>query len=470
MSKQRGGSLPLWCGALVLLACSSGASDNTKRPGAAPNGAAADSGGSHLMAYAVDSMMPLDRSVLVELSESPDFNTAVKSEPTARKLPDDVLTRIRSHLARDGFSWNSETAKRLYRAFAGADPSPISGDGQAMLLGTGRNLTYGPHIELVIPKGLGNFTDSSFPAGKFRWVASVFNIGSVNYDPLGIDAKMAGCIYVGRDNAWKIQSYLVPAATSVCMKISLLTSAELQSMSPAELTGYALDPKTVDASFSEDDIPAGARWELSRKSEQMIGVRCASRWCQIGKLGTLEADLETTPGPPTTGDLEVKRAYRLKGWFDSQVLAEKDAQGILKPSGVIGRVIPATEAEMRLHNFGDWYTVATFSIDALYSGAAVPQKYHERGFALGVQTLQMCKGTFRGCRETGQPPLACAHTQSEVYGRIKQSNGASGPVYRVCTVEGNAYRDAIYATRWTWDPSDEGLWIRCLNGCCQPKF
>ena len=462
------GSLVVGVGALLLLACP-GDTRQSLRPGGGDSGRArAEESGSHLLAYATDSTMHLDRSVLVELAESPEFN---KKLDGIRKLPDSVQARIRTHLQRDRFDWTSRVALRLYLAFTGADPSPISGDGQAMLVGSGATATYGPHVELVVPMGLGQLKDADFPVGSFRWVASVFNKDITPYAPLQLDALMAGCIYVGRTNtAWTITPFLIPADTAVCKNIPLLLASQLTSLQPRQLSGFAMDPKTVDPSFTEADIPAAARWELSPSAGQVIGVRCASRWCQIGKIGIGMDEFERSPAAPASTDPEVKRANTLKGWYDSQVLAERTPQGTLRPSGVTGRVVPASKTNMSLAIEKQWFTVATIILAQRFPGAVVPQKYVDRGLGLGEQKLELCRGRFSECLAPGSEPPRCLYGSDRVFGRIVKANGASSPVFRICTIEGAAYTESIYATRWTWDASDEGLWIRCLNGCCQPRF
>jgi len=413
----------------------------------------------HLDMYLADTSMPLDRSVLVELA-----NDSLLLQGVRQQL-------ITSRLAQNGFVVGSLYAKRVFAAFRSGDPSPISGDGQALIVADGNTLSYGPHVELTVPDNLYDLEESDFPIGQLRWVASVVNLDDQPYTPLQIDAKSGVCLFVGRDNTWNVSAYLVvPNVSLGCMNTGLLTAAQLQAMGAKQLTGYALDPSSIDAEFDEDDLPAAARWEWSASKTQVIGVRCATRWCQVAPAGTPATEMEPTPannGKPTK---EERRNGRFKGWYDLQVLADKNAQGQLVPSGVIGRFHPNKKSRMQMSSKNTWYFVGEIILLQMNSGAVVPAKYTNMGLALGTNQLKMCRGSYADCLGTGSPPAPCAATSEPVWGQIVSQIGTAGNLFPVCALADATYNTAIWSTRWAWHPNDEGMWVRCLNGCCQPKF
>lgn len=444
--------------ALALGACGGDRNASTPEAESARVTATVVAAPTHLDMYLADTTMPLDRSVLVELADD-------------SLLPIVRRDLVASRLAKDGFVLGSDYAQEVFAAFRAGDPSPISGDGQALIVADGNALSYGPHVELTVPDDLYDLEQNDLPVGKLRWLASVVNRDAKPYTALQIEASSGVCLFIGRDNSWNVLAYLVkPNVSQGCMNTGLLTVAQLQAMNAKELTGYALDPKSIDAEFDEDDLPAAARWEWSAAKTQVIGVRCANRWCHVAPKGTPVADLEPSPADNGKPSKEERRNGRFKGWYDLQPLAEKNSDGTLVPSGVLGRIHPKKKSSMQLKKKKQWYFVAEIVLLQLNSGAVVPAKYINMGLSLGTNQLKMCRGSYAECGGTESPPAPCAMTSEMVWGQVVSQSGAAGNRFPVCALSDATYNTAIWSTRWAWNPADEGMWVRCLNGCCQPKF
>ena len=410
----------------------------------------------HLDMYLADTSMPLDRSVLAELA-----NDTLQLAGARGAL-------ITARLASDSFAIGSAYAKSAFAVLRDADPAPPSGDGQALIVDNAGTLDYGPHVELAVPDNLYELDDVDFPVGRLRWVTSIVNLDNEPYTPLRIEAKESLCLFVGRDLNWNVFAYVLNPGSTDCSALPLMTILELVQKGAKELKGFPLDPKSVDGDFDKHNLPGVARWEWSKRKEQTIGVRCASRWCQVAPIGTAVSDLEDTPSPDGSSDTEEKAKYRLKGWFDRQELAKKNNDGTLSPSGVNGRIVPAKKGSMQLKK--KMKVVARIILESP-NGAPVPSKYTAMHLEIGINTLEMCKGLYSlDCEGTGSVPPACATSSPDIWGRITSASGTKGPVFRVCFFDDGTYGTAEWTTRFAWDPNDEGLWVRCLNGCCQPKF
>lgn len=415
---------------------------------------------SHLDMYLRDPAMPLGASVLVELANGPALSAA-------------RLDSARSRLRTDGFEYGSKYANDVLKALSGALVSPVSLDEQQLIVADESELAFGPKVSLVVPSTISGVSDGSLKNGLV-WLATILNWEDSEYKPLNIAAKSHKCLYVGRDDSWRITAWHFDSDGSVgCLLGSLSLDVVKNKPNAQELDGFALKPGDVDSKFDKDELPGAARWEWTKKDTQVIGVRCGSRWCQLAPKGTQESDLEQVPPDLGEPSKEERSRARIKGWFDFQVLADMGSDGKLVPSGILARIQPKKKSDMESAGSDKWPTVAKIILWQRITGAQLPAKYEKKKLILGDNNLQMCTGDYASvCKGTGPEPVPqtpCDKTYPKVWGRFVNVTGV-GPIFRVCVADDDNSQKSPWATRWHWDPKDEGMWVRCLNGCCQPKF
>ena len=188
---------------------------------------------------------------------------------------------------------------------------------------------------------------------------------------------------------------------------------------------------------SPDDFPAVARWDYNKNdNNQVIGVKCGDGWCEIGRKVKYEHD---HPGGK-------KRS--VKGWFDEQRLAV-GTRGSLKPwSAGVATIfaVDSLESYTKKEDFeSDWVHVATISS---------PQAYPKLGLVGTdrIQALMYLKHAAGGAWSA----------------RIVAIDGNSAVTTSEFPVTMIEHNDSIPGVaRWGWDDTDETIWVRCANGCCQ---
>jgi hypothetical protein len=223
------------------------------------------------------------------------------------------------------------------------------------------------------------------------------------------------------------------------------------------------------------EYPPVARWDWDPATQQQfIGIRCGVAWCEIGGPSNPgpagsgfgyppDVTFEAIPGlvSSTAG---AKAVTLVKGWFDAQFLAERNA--VIRPGTLPihaglnwGFVVPnPVLGDLVLSDFeGKWPHVATAIVGSEYQSIL--------HFAAGSNKIYLCHGS--GCKI---PPdsLTCSDNTMSTswWARIRAPDGNNR--YR-CVVNRSypAELDVPGTVRWRWKPDDETNWIKCPSGCCE---
>ena len=441
------------------LVCSSCRADFDDRSG---------EGLTHLEMYVLDDSMALDHAVFSELAANTSILQSVKSALAARINQAILIAK----LARDGYPPGQPRLDAALAAFRGTERSSMAGDDQPFVLIENGVYRYGALVDLGFPeKPVG---EQALMDGKFHWVATLTNQSTnESYAPLKIAAGMTACLFAGNSATNGFVAYWVSfTLPKTCEKSAPLEEGLLQK--PLMLKVIRTEARAAGYDFDANDIPASTRIEWGRNNIQMIGLKCGEKWCQVVPDLATADDLEPMPGIPTGEEKEKRRNWRMKGRSDYQMLADRDQNGRLIPSGIFARIRPGHRKDMETPG-NEFATVAevTFAFDASTSPApaTLPEKYVKQGFSLtGTNVVAFCDATYKKCTHSDEPePPKCEGQR--LWGQVTNGDGIASPVFAVCVFvpPPNAYAPKLWITRWNWKADDEGLWVRCLNGCCTPK-
>lgn len=232
--------------------------------------------------------------------------------------------------------------------------------------------------------------------------------------------------------------------------------------------------------------PLVARWtwyQDGQKTEYRMGVSCDDGWCEIlpRQDNAQAAHSYAETAEYDSGNLELRRVREVKAWYDEQILAESSS-GVLVPSQILGTIIP----DPRLGQYdsaafaGHWLPAAQVALTPLGNPVENPYEAPEKlNFSLTpgasvLNTVSLCNGPWSTCRDAlptppdQEEPLACdSKDTTGWWAELKPRSG--NPVYRC--VSRCPYGILVPGTaRWSWRSNDEGMWMRCVNGCCEVGF
>ncbi|MGD8321416.1 MAG: hypothetical protein PVJ02_13205, partial [Gemmatimonadota bacterium] len=191
---------------------------------------------------------------------------------------------------------------------------------------------------------------------------------------------------------------------------------------------------------------------------------------------------------------QVMGLYQVKGWYDEQLLAYRDpVTEDLMPSGIVGRFFPAVGLGAKVN--GDFHPVAAASptppppypwVLVGYVELAVPdgeppehaQKYFETFGLEGtgpdahfdeMNKVYFCRGSSAECDVPSDVPTCTEDDGSEDMEWWSMVEAPDTKKHFHCvTRRGHAASPHIPGTaRWRWSVSDEGMWERCVQGCCE---
>lgn len=425
----------------------------------------------HLEMYIIDTSMALDHAVFSELAADTSVLLPETVLNGAAKRIDRVA--LASRLDRDGFPEGGPRLKAALAAFDRTERSSMAGDDQAFVLYENGVYRYGAHVDLGFPEQ--PVGEQTLLDGKFHWIASVTNQSKdEGYALLKVEPDMSACLFAGNSETNGFVAYWVPVdKVATCAQSQPLAEGFLQKARMLQV--IRTEPHTAGSDFDATDIPASTRVEWGPKLRQMIGVKCGGQWCQIVPDGTKAADLEPMPTMSESEPKDKRRNWRMKGRSDYQMLADRDNNGNLVPSGILARVRPGLQKDME--NPGKQFaTVAevTFEFDVSLTPTPpkFPEKYLKQGFSFaGINLVKFCDDTYKKCTGADQPVLDKCTNGRTIWGKVFSGNGSVTPAFAVCEhlPQNGTKAPNLWITRWNWKPSDEGLWVRCLNGCCTPK-
>jgi len=188
-----------------------------------------------------------------------------------------------------------------------------------------------------------------------------------------------------------------------------------------------------------DDYPAAARFGQSTDGRTLLGFKCLNGWCQLGPAGAT-----SIPALPAAAVPGATREVAVRGWYDIQQLAKRNAAGVLVP-GPRAVVVPAAN----LDQFGPaayttWRRVATITFIDTPAGT----KYVRWGLRFG------------------ENPLEAMYAGGKWVYRLHFADGSTRVWDHVIEMK---HRDAAVpgTVRFRWTVLDESIWIPCGAGCCQ---
>ncbi|HEX6052685.1 MAG TPA: hypothetical protein VFZ21_25645 [Gemmatimonadaceae bacterium] len=302
--------------------------------------------------------------------------------------------------------------------------------------------------------------------------AEVLNYGEP-YGPLGI-ARGYNCLFIF--DTISPRAVMVPVTNDLQCTVPARFDTLLTTSGATELAVV----RTKVAGYSAADYPPVARWDWDPKNNhQTMGLTCGAAWCDVGEK-------RFTPSTGYVSGASVGMAGRvvaIKGWYDEQELALRDAQGNLYPGKIKGTVFP--------HPKLDTYTLASFDNRWVPVAFAVlkgpPSEYEEklnlRPTPPGTTSnaLFVCRGSKLRCVGLWPLVMKCdVETGATIdpakwWVRIGSGKGAAYrcvtrfvPSPTVVAALGPEYKTPGTA-RWRWIASDETIWEACAGGCCQAQ-
>ncbi|UCG85449.1 MAG: hypothetical protein JSW71_16150 [Gemmatimonadota bacterium] len=294
-----------------------------------------------------------------------------------------------------------------------------------------------------------------------------------DYDPLGIKSGF-NCLYVYRGSgSWQAEVLSFGNTEQDC---------RLPNPSPG--SGIHLEVTMTGVGFPENDYPLVARWDWDEtNSLHYIGITCGAAWCEVHWRQDGATQFASSPTvkqraripAPAAPDKE-QRMTMVKGWYDEQFLAVASATGNqLVPSQIRGAIVPH-------HELGDYNTTNSFAdkwVLAAQVALWVPEGMHNpysNKFNLSatpnprerMNEIHLCSiGPQNNC--AGAEAVANCN-EGDVEWRAKIIRAEDGDSLFKCVkrCDMDAEEFLIPGTaRWRWKVDDEGMWMRCRNGCCE---
>ena len=334
----------------------------------------------------------------------------------------------------------SEATLRLVETLYGTVDLPVGQlDGQRLWNGS----NYAAYATVFPSAGLGGWKKDS----DFVPTARVVAIVDANEDfspgrPRSLALKKGtNCVYLQRVSGSWVSHIQPGTATSCPPPKSPVPAAEIIDADEGHTTG------TLDS-----DYPTAVRFSEDKDGFPVVGLRCGKKWCEIGTTRSkiIKPKKEFSAG----------RASKIKGWHDEQRLSIKDGAGTLLRSRIVGSIIPM-EHLGDLNDpsqFADWVPVAIVYITgnkSEYDKSAYPQPDVGKkgwGFRFEKEDTLMLK-------YEGRWKAQVKHSDTDAF---ELGNVVSNPHY---DQQGKLIVPPATA-RWIWSISDEGIWVRCAEGCC----
>jgi hypothetical protein len=249
------------------------------------------------------------------------------------------------------------------------------------------------------------------------------------YRRLGIDGSASTeryCIYVRHQGAtWKAAT--IKAIGNTCT---------------APVAGqYNLNADRIVAGYTSDTAypKYSARFVEDNAGYPAFGARCGNAWCEMGRSSTHQNQLGSGAG----------KTDKVLGWNDDQKISTPKATGGLK-RGARATITP---------------------ID----GLAEKSSEYVSDIGIKVATLRFETAPPAGTKYTTwqfagtEMDMWMRHVGNEFHATFVPSGGTPDPMGAWFYAYRRPHSDGVVpgVARWLWDPSDEGVWISCDQGCCE---
>jgi hypothetical protein len=315
---------------------------------------------------------------------------------------------------------------------------------------------------------------------SLRALAAAEIISDGQYQQLGIEIGV-NCLYM-YTTAGQLESFMRPV---------VMESDCLQRLNPVPhqpgWTPLHVRQEPESPPFMLADFPAAARWDyddLPGPRQQFIGLPCKLAWCLIGHANAHSSKRFKRPPDPLhpPGNLS-RRVVQIRGWYDEQILGVGGGSGPATPGMVFGTIFPdsllegRTDAEFEIAD-PPWVPAAEilvhgnlskykskFNLDATpISTPGMPQEVSISN------KVSLCKGDATRCFAQGGTAPTCTAPTDPTNWWYARIISVGREVRYYCVIRHLHPGFSIPGTaRWWWLPNDEGIWMRCPQGCCQVK-
>jgi len=345
-------------------------------------------------------------------------------------------------------------------------------DCQRLVLENGK---YGPLVAIFASSRLPIISDAT--ATQAVALATIYSYDG-DYPLLGIRQGFS-CLYFLRGGAGgpAYRAFMVKSGNEKCDPA--ITALPTDSR---ELRVIMTTPGSAD-----EDYPPVARWDWNG-AFQYIGIKCGAAWCSVGPLNSGWAAQDPRPAPPGTAAPAAMR-FSVKGWHDHQLLAPSTGHDPWDaPTHALGTVVPVSDlGELTDASFGhDWAPVANVFIDQPVDGYEGKYGFSQTEPTGQGNLVSLCSGSSgacpnlpeniadtKSCRVANETIIKESATGAIVslwYARVRAARGGAETYH--CVVRRDHTNDypggRIPGTaRWRWLADDDGIWVRCVFGCCQ---
>ena len=294
-------------------------------------------------------------------------------------------------------------------------------------------------MKLTAVAGLAAAVDSDFEQPNGREVGMLHVAGTLPVPEFGVQGRSSNPVRLRKTpgvDEWFADVY--------------------DGLSPSTTPSKTFVVDAVTMGSGNDTVPAVAQWDWSdrpvnagRSSAPLAGFRCGrNRWCEFGhtdgRPGFSSQNRFCGSGDPFT--------CRIKGWYDDQQLAVKNAAGQLVP-GPYAVIFPVPDLQAVAIDVEPtvFTRVATIRAERGYSGAVRLEGIHPWARDNEVYLTKRRDGNF--------------------YFKIVRWPREEQPVYEIYRAYWHDHRsDGKWVppiVRWGWLSNDEGLWTPCSVGCCE---
>jgi hypothetical protein len=208
-----------------------------------------------------------------------------------------------------------------------------------------------------------------------------------------------------------------------------------------------------DPNAGTNDYPPVARFVMDVNWKAGIGVRCGMAWCTIGiPPGQVKNALQPAPGLGSSGHFHAS----IPGWYDDQRLAVTDA-------GNVPPIKPQMEASIIPH-----YNLGAFTIDKNFDVGRTPVAsvyFSSDPTGSKYDTIWSFKKSTDLASEN-LIELQHDKTKGRDDGWTVYINGVLNTKLHVVR-HGHGGMVIPGTARWAWSETDETLWVRCDDGCCE---
>lgn len=379
-------------------------------------------------------------------------------------------------------------------------PTPPSGqvqlvgcpghDGFVLKVGEGRVRVTGP---MAVARGLTNVPEyhdcqKFIASGAYAAEYAIFADPYLNDLPTSPTAAAAlilagadwsaleiktgyNCLYLWNPNGNQVKAQMVAVSADADCKKSLSNPSPNLKAKPRKIKNYV----------NQDDYPHVARWDTDDgNSVYLASIRCdidkssgqKERWCEVGPMtGSWNGRKDHNAAG--------KKTVEVKGYYDEQLLADRNTSGTLAPSNGLANLIPDPDLNTRRDTH---YDNAFQQVARVHLNNPVTNYQTEWGFSPGgssalddakTNPIELCHGTAAQCGVDASALKGSCTTTNPAdpsdpwWAKIRPYDGAS-PVFRC--VKRNRHAAPLPETgRWAWSYDDESIWIRCPQGCCWIK-